>query len=379
MDSPRRRDDVRLVRGAGRAGASEGPGGRGRVRQPGGADGERGVPARGRLRGGPAGRRRGGGVFGPGSVAGGGPGRPAGADAAGGGARPPVAVARRGRPRHPPARAFPLGNVRGARQPAVFSLQHGAAAVPPRHADPVLRRRALLPRRVGRRPARFHRHEHPGRAGHLGGVPLQRGRRLLPFPGHRRGARRPPVLRDVRGDHRPRPAGPLLRVPGAGEDVRGGEETDRPGAEDRPGRARRGRGGRPSRVGRRRGARGGPAGGEGAGRRDGRGGPLRGRRVDAHRGADPGREGAGQRGDGRDDEPRRAAPLHGDPRGEGHRPLADRRDRAGGAGEQAADRAARGRDRVVLRPRGDGGGGSSRSSRGTSSDRSREGRTRWST
>jgi len=43
------------------------------------------------------------------------------------------------------------------------------------------------------------------------------------------------------------------------------------------------------------------------------------------------------------------------PRGEGYRPLADRRDRAGGAGEQAADRAARGRDRVVFRPRGDGG------------------------
>ena len=71
----------------------------------------------------------------------------------------------------------------------------------------------------------------------------------------------------------------------------------------------------------------------------------------------PGGEGAGERGHGRHDEPERAAGLRRDARGEGNRPGADRGDGEGSAGEQAAHRPAGRRDRVVLRPLGDGGGG----------------------
>ena len=87
----------------------------------------------------------------------------------------------------------------------------------------------------------------------------------------------------------------------------------------------------------------------------------------------------GIRGDGRHDQPERAPGVHRDARGKGNRAGADRRDGARGAGEQAADRPAGRRDRVLFRPVGDGDRGADLPGLVFPRARSRAGRTRWST
>ena len=69
--------------------------------------------------------------------------------------------------------------------------------------------RGLLRRRVGGRPARRDQHEHPGRSRHRRRLRLQRLRH--PVARHRRTSRAAaaPVLRDLPGDHRLDPDGPV--------------------------------------------------------------------------------------------------------------------------------------------------------------------------
>ena len=166
----------------------------------------------------------------------------------------PMARLLQPRGRDPPLR----GRLRAERR--LVARRDGGTLEPrvlcPRHAGPVRRGMAFLPRHMGRIQEPQREHGRPDCPRHVRGLGLQRRRHVPPVPrGPARG--QGDLLRHRCGDPRPHPPGEVLRGARAGPGRRCDPQADGPRAADRP---------RPAGGPRGRGARGARAGGRGRGR-----------------------------------------------------------------------------------------------------------------
>ena len=117
-----------------------------------------------------------------------------------------------------------------------------AADLGRRHRRAALGRRRHLPRRLGRRQAPRHQHEHPRRARHRRLLRLQRLRHPLARPRRDGGACRCTSTSRPPDHRRPGPDGPLARAAGPAAHRRRHQGAGRPGPDDRPRPPRRRRG-----------------------------------------------------------------------------------------------------------------------------------------